>query len=96
VCQWADSSEVSTLIGIEIMNKKSRLISLLLTLPFSALGLFYASPLAAVIVLVLAIFTAWIPFAILFWWVLAIAIGDHAVVSHNRERERFIKELKGG
>jgi ABC-type multidrug transport system permease subunit len=78
------------------MNMKSRTTSFILTLLFSVLGLFYASPLAAVIVLVLAIFTAWIPFAILFWWVLAIAIGDHAVVAHNRERERFIKELKGG
>ncbi len=80
------------------MNKKSRLISLLLTLPFSVLGLFYASPLAAVIVFVLAVIT--IPLAPLigypFWWVMCIAIGDHAVVSHNRERERFIKDLKGG
>jgi low affinity Fe/Cu permease len=76
---------------------KSRTTSFILTLLFSVLGLFYASPLAAVIVLVLAVVT--IPLVPLvgypFWWVMCIAIGDHAVVSHNREREQFIKELKG-
>ena len=71
------------------LNKKSRLVSLLLTLLLGPLGLMYSSKFAGFVLLVIAIFTIPTVFGPLICWGLAIIIGDSATHKHNKSIERF-------
>ncbi|AUI88399.1 hypothetical protein BS333_18905 [Vibrio azureus] len=65
------------------LNEKSRLVSFLLTLFFGPLGLFYSSIAGALVLCLVAFFTAGTIIGPLLCWILAIAIGDHCVHKHN-------------
>lgn len=77
------------------IRHKSRLASLALTILFGPLGLFYSAPLAAVILLVMALLTLGTLIGPVICWVLAIAWGDHATHRHNQGRAEFIKAVRG-
>jgi hypothetical protein len=71
------------------LNKKSRLVSLFLTLLLGPLGLMYSSVIGGLILLVIAIFTIPTVFGPLICWFLAVVIGDSATHKHNKGIERF-------
>ena len=74
------------------LTPKSRLVSLLLTIFLGPLGLLYSSVTGSIILLILTIITFASVVGPLFFWVLAIAIGDHCTHKHNKNIEN-IKEL---
>lgn len=76
-------------------NSKSRVISLILTILFGPLGLLYSSIIGGVILLVVAIFTSATIVVPLICWIIAILIGDSAVVSYNKKM-RAQAELMAG
>ncbi len=72
------------------LNKKSRLVSFVLTLIFGPLGLFYSSLAGGLVLLIVAVFTAGSIIGPFICWILAIAIGDHCTYKHNKN----IAEIK--
>ncbi|WP_136487836.1 hypothetical protein [Vibrio sp. H11] len=77
------------------LNKKSRLVSLALTIFFGPLGLLYSSVVAALILVVIAVLTFGSMIGPLICWVLAIAIGDHCTYKHNQNLQA-LKSLASG
>jgi hypothetical protein len=77
-----------------MINRKSRTTSFLLTLLLGPLGLLYASPVAGIILLVVAIATAPTVVGPVACWVLAIAWGDHAAYHTNKNVDEFIAAIK--
>jgi hypothetical protein len=71
------------------LNKKSRLVSLILTLLLGPLGLMYSSVIGGLILLVIAILSAPTLVGPLVCWFLAVVIGDSATHKHNKSIERF-------
>jgi hypothetical protein len=73
------------------LTKKSRTISLLLTILLGPLGLVYGSGAGGVILIIVAIVTAPTLIGPVICWVLAIAVGDHCVYKHNKGIDDFKK-----
>ena len=65
-------------------NSKSRSTSLLLTLLLGPLGLLYASVVAGVILLIVAIVTFPTAVGPVIAWVISVFVGDSATVRHNK------------
>ncbi|OEE81722.1 hypothetical protein OAI_11060 [Vibrio cyclitrophicus FF160] len=74
------------------LTPKSRNTSFLLTLFFGPLGLFYSSLSGALALLVIAFFTAASVIGPVICWILAMFIGDHCTVKHNKNIDN-IKDL---
>lgn len=75
--------------------KKSRLTSLVLTLIFGPLGIFYSSGFAALAMLIITIVTAVVTAGVglLVVWPLCVAIGDHSTHKHNENRKAFLAAM---
>ena len=69
---------------------KSRTTSAVLTILLGPLGLLYASPGAAVLLIIVALVSAPTVIGPLLCWIGAIAWGDHATQRHNESLERLI------
>ena len=72
---------------------KSRLTSFFLTLLFGPLGLFYSTIGGALFMLILVVISASTIVGPIFFWLLSIAIGDHATHKHNKALEDFKKSI---
>ena len=76
------------------LNQKSRLVSLLLTIFFGPLGLFYSSVAAGLVLCIIAFVSFATVIGPVICWILAIAIGDHCTYKHNKNIDN-IKTLVG-
>lgn len=76
------------------LNQKSRLVSLLLTVFFGPLGLFYSSVAAGLVLCIIAFVSFATVIGPVICWILAIAIGDHCTYKHNKNIDN-IKTLVG-
>ena len=76
------------------LNQKSRLVSLLLTVFFGPLGLFYSSVAAGLVLCIIAFASFATVIGPVICWILAIAIGDHCTYKHNKNIDN-IKTLVG-
>lgn len=76
------------------LNQKSRLVSLLLTIFFGPLGLFYSSGSAGLVLCIIAFVSFATVIGPVICWILAIAVGDHCTYKHNKNIDN-IKTLVG-
>lgn len=74
---------------------KSRGLSFLLTLFLGPLGVLYSSIAGGLILIVIAVVSASTIVGPVICWLLAIGIGDHCVVKHNKNID-MIKSLGSG
>ena len=74
-------------------EKKSRIVSLLLTLVLGPLGLMYSSVLWGAVLLIVAILGAATVAVPAFIWVLSILLGDSFTYNHNQKIEKQAKFL---
>jgi len=70
--------------------KKSRTTSFLLTLFLGPLGLLYSSVVGGLILIVIAIASASTIIGPFVCWILAIPIGDHCTLKHNKNIDKFM------
>ena len=78
-----------------MLNKKSRLTSLVLTALLGPLGLMYSSVVGGFVMLLLIVVTlptVIVPIAL---WVFCIMLGDHATHKHNKGIDNFAKLMTG-
>jgi hypothetical protein len=69
------------------LTEKSRIISFFFTLFLGPLGLLYASPIAALLLILVVVLTFSTVVVPILCWILAIGIGDHMVYKHNKSIE---------
>ena len=71
------------------LTEKSRIISFFFTLILGPIGLLYASPIAALVLILIAAVSFTTIIGPILCWLLAIGIGDHIVYKHNKSIEVF-------
>jgi hypothetical protein len=69
------------------LTEKSRIISFFFTLFLGPLGLLYASPIASLLLILVAVLTFSTVVGPILCWIMAICIGDHMVYKHNKSIE---------
>jgi len=77
------------------LNKKSRLVSLVLTILFGPLGLLYSSVKGAIFLTIIAVMSMATVVGPAVCCVLAVALGDHCTHKHNRNIKNFSELVAG-
>lgn len=78
------------------LNKKSRPVSLILTILFGPIGLLYSSVVGGILLTIAALAFYWTIIIPVACWIFAIAWGDHAAHRHNRSVDRFERLMMRG
>lgn len=77
-----------------MLTKKSRTTSLILTILAGPLGLLYSSPIAGLVLIVIAVALSWTIVVPVACWILAIAWGDHVTYKRNKGIDQMLNAIR--